>query len=272
MIYTAWRDITERKKAEVRLRESEERYRTAIESSSDGVAIVSEEKHLYVNKKLLDIYGYDRIEEVMEKSPVSMLHPDYRETVAKGIRERQKGHKAPGSYEIKGIRKDGSVIDLESSVATITYQGKPATLSYIRDVTMRKLAEEVLKEREKELEIESRKLEEANTALKVLLRNREEDRKMLEEYDPFQHHGNDFPLSRKTEAESSERKPIDLPGHTPVELRGYCISTASEDWNTLCEPHAHGDSGCQPDEDRQDEQGNCDDSGSIEAHHRHPQE
>ena len=180
IVYTVWRDITERKKAEVCLRESEERYRTAIESSNDGVAIVSDDRYVYASRKLLEIFGYDRIEDILGKPPTLVLHPDYRERVADGIRRRQEGSTNPGRYEIKGIRKDGTVIDVESSITTITYRGKLATLAYIRDVTKRKLAEEVLKKREKELEIESLKLEEANTAMKVLLRNREEDRRILE--------------------------------------------------------------------------------------------
>ena len=57
-----------------------------------------------------------------------LVHPDYRETVAEGIRRRQEGDTTPGRYEVKGIREDGTAMDLESSVTTITYRGKPALL------------------------------------------------------------------------------------------------------------------------------------------------
>ncbi len=146
--YTVARDIGERKEAEARLRESEERYRIAIEHSNDAVAIVRGEKHLYVNRRFLEMFGYDRLEEVVGKKQSLLVHPDDQAMVAEYSRRRQSGGTAPSRYEFKGIRRDGTTIYGEASAAVITYLGEAAVLSYFRDVTERRRAEEALRESE----------------------------------------------------------------------------------------------------------------------------
>jgi PAS domain S-box-containing protein len=149
VMYTTWRDITHRKKAEAQLRESEERYRIAIEHSNDGVVIVSGQRNVYVNRRFLETLGYERPEDVTEGVPLLGVHPDDREMVAEHIRRRQRGEEAPLRYEFRGLRKDGTKLDIEASVAHITYRGRPASLAYLRDVTERKLVETELKRSEK---------------------------------------------------------------------------------------------------------------------------
>ncbi len=140
--YTVWRDIRERKQAEAQLKESEERYRMAIESSHDGVALMRGDRHMYVNQRFLDIFGYDRPEQLLGKDHSPTVHPDDRERVRTYNRARQSGEPAPSSYEFTGIRSDGTPIQIETSVAAITFQGKPASLVYLRDISARKKAEE----------------------------------------------------------------------------------------------------------------------------------
>ncbi|MCX5815583.1 MAG: PAS domain S-box protein [Proteobacteria bacterium] len=142
------RDITEQKHAETLIQESEERYRMAIEHSNDGVALVEGDYHIYVNQKFLDIFGYEKPEDILGKSPYMVLHPDDREMVLEYNRKRQRGEPVPSKYEFKGIRKDGTTLFVEVSVAKITYNGKPVSLAYLRDITDRKKAEEALCESE----------------------------------------------------------------------------------------------------------------------------
>jgi len=155
------RDITKRKRAEAQLIESEERYRIAIEQSNDGVAIVRGDKRLFVNKKFVQIFGYDRPEELIGKSVSMTVHPDDRERVMDLVYRREKGEPVPERYEAKGIRKDGESIYIEASAAKITYRGKPVSLVYIRDITEHKRVEE---EREKLI----RKLQKALAEVKTL--------------------------------------------------------------------------------------------------------
>jgi two-component system cell cycle sensor histidine kinase/response regulator CckA len=141
-------DITEQKEAENKLRESEERYRTAIEHSNDGVGLVSNGQYIYVNQKFLDIFGYEKPEDVIGKRPLMTVHPDDFELLKEYGGKRQRGELAPEQYEYKGIRKDGTTIFIEVSIAETTYQGGPVVLSYLRDVTERKRTEEALKRSE----------------------------------------------------------------------------------------------------------------------------
>lgn len=141
-------DITAQKQAEKKLLESEERYRVAIEHSNDGVAIMREDRHIYVNRKFLEIFGYDSPDEVIGRALSLVVHPDDLAMVAKHNRGRQRGDLAPSRYEFRGIRKDGRIVYIEISAAGTIYQGIPASLAYFRDVTDRKQAEEALKESE----------------------------------------------------------------------------------------------------------------------------
>jgi len=139
-------DITERKLAEEGLAESEERYRTAIEHSNDPVAIIRGDKIQYVNRRFVEIFGYDRREEVIGQSVSHFVHPDDREKVVGINQRRHRGEAVPSRYEYKGITKGGQVIYIEVSAASIHYRGALENLVYLRDVTERKVAEETLRD------------------------------------------------------------------------------------------------------------------------------
>ncbi len=138
-------DITNRKMSEEALGESEERYRTAIENSNDAVAIMQGEKIQYVNRRFIEIFGYDRPEDVIGKHVLLVVHPDDQDKVITINQQRQRGEPVPSRYEFKGITKDGRVIYIEVSATSIVYRGIPVYLVYLRDVTERKVAEEVLR-------------------------------------------------------------------------------------------------------------------------------
>jgi PAS domain S-box-containing protein len=141
-------DITARKQAEESLRELEEQYRIAIEGSNDGVAIVQDDIYVYVNQAFLTMFSYNSLDEIAGRQRYCTIHPDDHERVAGYARARQKGEYSPARYEFKGIRKDGTPIDIEVSVNMISFKGKKAILAYLRDNTERKRMEEELKESE----------------------------------------------------------------------------------------------------------------------------
>ncbi|MDD4242272.1 MAG: PAS domain S-box protein, partial [Smithellaceae bacterium] len=140
-------DITEKKKAEQALRESEEFYRTALEKSNDGITIIQNGKYVYANQRLLRTIG--REETGILGLPLgSYTHPDDRDMVERYYEARKKGEWAPSSYDMRVLKPDGSVITININAVAITYRGEPATLSFVLDITERKRAEEALRQSE----------------------------------------------------------------------------------------------------------------------------
>ena len=145
-------DITERKKTEEALSESEERYRVAIENSNDGITMLHGDICQYANKQFVKMFEYDSIDEVIGKSIKPTVHPDDVEMVTDIMNRRQRGEPVPSRYEFKGITKKGNIIYVGVSAASITYRSTSVYLIYLRDITERKLAEEALVKSHKELE------------------------------------------------------------------------------------------------------------------------
>ena len=137
-------DITERKTAEARLQESEERYRTAIEHSNDGVAIIRGKAHQYVNRRFVEMFEYSSPDEIVGKSVLLIIHPDDVEKVSDINRRRSRGEPAPARYEFKAVTRTGKELYVDVSAANIPLGEETGYLVYLRDVTERKHAEEVL--------------------------------------------------------------------------------------------------------------------------------
>jgi PAS domain S-box-containing protein len=96
----------------------------------------------------VEIFGYDRPEEIIGKPIDMMVHPDDQERVQEINRRRQKGEAVHSQYEFKGQRKNGEPIYIEISASKTLYQGEAVSLVYLRDITSRKWAEEALRESE----------------------------------------------------------------------------------------------------------------------------
>jgi len=143
-------DLNKRKRVIEELRQSEERYRIAIESSNDGVAIIKGEKIVFANRRYNDIFGYDDPGEMHGKDLSLTIHPDDAAAVRERNARLQLGEDVSSKYECKGFRKDGGTVYVEASAAPISYQGARASLVYIRDITERKEAEERLRKSEKQ--------------------------------------------------------------------------------------------------------------------------
>jgi PAS domain S-box-containing protein len=148
-ILSSINDITSRKQAEEALKESEERYRTVIEHSNDGIALMREDVHIFVNKRFAEIFGYSSPEEITGKSHKSTVHPDDLERLIDINRKRQANTAVPSIYEFKGIRKDGGIVYIEASAVMIMYCSEPHTLAYLRDVTGHKHLESQLLQSQK---------------------------------------------------------------------------------------------------------------------------
>jgi len=147
------RDITQRIILQRELKESEERYRTMVESAHDMVAIISEDYRLkYVNKKAEDLTGYSR-EELRGMDFRDLLDKGSRRLVLERFRKKKRGERVPMRYEFEIFRKDGDKRRVESSSSNLMdADGSIHTVAYIKDITERKQYEEALKEKLEELE------------------------------------------------------------------------------------------------------------------------
>jgi PAS domain S-box-containing protein len=141
-------EITERKLSEAALRESEERYRKLVEFSPDAIGIQSEGKIVFINIAGAKLLGASNPEQLIGKSVLDFVHPDYKEIAGERIRLMREEGKNVSPLEEKFIKLDGSVIDVEVIAMPFTYQGKPGVQVIIRDITERKSAEEALKQSE----------------------------------------------------------------------------------------------------------------------------
>ncbi len=143
------RDITDRKRTEEGLKESEERYRVAIESSNDGIVIVKDDRYIFVNQKFIKIFGYDRLEEVLGQPITIVVHPCDHKRITEFNRLRQEGDAVPSRYEFKGVRRDGGEVFIEVSATKTTYRGEMVSLAFLRDVTEHKKLEALLQQAQK---------------------------------------------------------------------------------------------------------------------------
>lgn len=175
-------DITERRRAEEALRQSEQQYRELFENANDIIFILDfDGEILSGNAAAAKTYGY-KPEQLKGLNIADLLHRDDL-YVARDLLEKRVDHgEVQPPQEFRTITKDGETVWLEVNTRIMKDNGRNVSIHGIaRNITDRKRMEEDLKKRERELSEKSRNLEDANTALKVLLKRREEDKAELEE-------------------------------------------------------------------------------------------
>jgi PAS domain S-box-containing protein len=172
---------TERERAEHALKESEVRYRTIFENTGTATVIVDEETTIVLaNRQFERLTGFSRSEIEGKKKWTEFVLEDDLPKVNLLKRAGGKHSRTPSDgHEFRITNNRNGVLNVLANVAVIPSTKR--TVMSLLDITERKMAEEVLKKREQELQLKSQSLEEANTALKVLLKHREEDKAILEE-------------------------------------------------------------------------------------------
>jgi PAS domain S-box-containing protein len=140
-------DITERKQAEKKLMNSEEKFRTLAESSPFAIMMHQGERWIYANHAAVEISGYTE-DELYNMHFWDFVHPDYRNLGKQRGLDRQQGKVLPRDYELKIIAKNGAEKWVSLTGNKIQYEDKPTALISVTDITERKLAEELLKQSE----------------------------------------------------------------------------------------------------------------------------
>jgi PAS domain S-box-containing protein len=150
-------DISARKQAEAALRESERTYSLLAESSLTGIYVVQDGRLVYANPRLADILGYVQTE-LIHADVMTLIFPDDRPQVAELITNRLASD-APGeSYHVRGMTKNGTPVSLKKSCVRIEFQGRPAILGNVVDITQEKQMERKLLASTKQLRNLSKQL------------------------------------------------------------------------------------------------------------------
>jgi PAS domain S-box-containing protein len=174
-------NITERKIVENKLQESENLYRAIFETTGTATIIVEDDMTIsLLNSEFENMTGYRRVEwEGKKKWPEYIPEKDLVRMKKTHRLRRRNPHAAPRNFEHDLIDSEGRIRNMFLT-ADIIPGTKKSVVSFT-DITAWKEAEQELKNREQELKIKTLNLEELNTALRVLLKQRENDREELEE-------------------------------------------------------------------------------------------
>ena len=156
---TVFKDITEERRLEAALRDSEQRYRTFASGSFEGVAMAAQGRIVDANDQLLKMLGYTR-DELIGQEIACLMPDDVRERVMSNIREGLESRS-----EHRMIRKDGSHILVESRGVTVEIGGRATRLATIRDIT----AIRAVEEKSRESEARFRRMFEHNSSIMLLI-------------------------------------------------------------------------------------------------------
>ncbi len=137
----SFRDVTDRRRAEQALRESEERYRALVELSPDAIAVHSQGRVVFSNTAGGRLLGYDSQEDIVGRSVLDFVHPDSRKLVGERMRRLLEDGRSVPFIQEKFVRRDGSTLEAEVGAMPFRYQGQPAVQVVIRDITERRRAE-----------------------------------------------------------------------------------------------------------------------------------
>jgi PAS domain S-box-containing protein len=140
-------EVAERKRTEQTLRESEEKYRLVIDNVGEAILVVQDGKIVFANPSASRILGYNH-KELLTLSFNQLIHPIDRWVVADGFSRRFAGEDIRGRFGFRIVRHYSETRHLEASAVYIEWMGRPATLSFLNDVTERKQAENALSESE----------------------------------------------------------------------------------------------------------------------------
>ncbi len=142
-------DITGRKETEEALRDSAVKYRTVVEDSLVGFYIIQDGYFRFVNKRFCDMFGYTYEEIVDILGPNDLTHSDDRDKIDEIVQKRIDGEIEHIEYDFRSTRKDGKVINVKVLGSAIHYQGKPAAVGSIIDITRERDLESKLRQAQK---------------------------------------------------------------------------------------------------------------------------
>lgn len=131
------RDITEHRKIEQELVRERELYTSLVENSNDGIAILQDDVIKFFNKQIFVMIGYTEVE-AFGKPFINFVSDKDKKIVLERFKSRVLGKKVEPRYEVELIKKDGKVLPVEMNASLVNFEGRPAVMSVIRDITKAK--------------------------------------------------------------------------------------------------------------------------------------
>ena len=138
-------DITKRKQAELALRQSEEKYRLLVDNAHDAIFIAQDGRIKFPNPRTQMILGYSA-DELANMPYTDLVHPHDRALIPEMREVRAREGADSGTYAVRVITRAGEQVWAQISSVPITWEERPATLNFVRDITLQKKAEEELKQ------------------------------------------------------------------------------------------------------------------------------
>ncbi|MEP6862815.1 MAG: PAS domain S-box protein [Deltaproteobacteria bacterium] len=134
---TNFRDITERHEAEEKLRRSEANFRTLIERLPTATLVHRAGRFVYVNPAAVAMLGWDRPSDLIGKGALAFVHPDDQESIHQAMVQTTTSG-ASGSIEVRMVRRDGRIVNVEGKSVLLDYDGEPTHVVLANDVTERR--------------------------------------------------------------------------------------------------------------------------------------
>ena len=142
------RDITEQVEAERRIRQSEEKYRTVVEGSRDGMIIHRNGLIVFANRACFESLGYHS-EEILGHSIMEFIVPGQHQLVSERMEGRARGEDVPSTLETTLRKSNGELLPVEMNTSIIEYDGEQAFIVFLRDITERRELERQLRQAQK---------------------------------------------------------------------------------------------------------------------------
>jgi len=142
LVFCVCRDISDLKRTQKELRETEEHFRILVEGAPDAIFVGTEGRFSYLNNKACNLLGAESSYQLLGQPILDRIHPSFRDMVKERIRILYEDKESVPLAEEVYIRLDGSEVPVEISSVPILYDGKNGGLVFVRDITERKLVEE----------------------------------------------------------------------------------------------------------------------------------
>jgi len=140
--------LRERKQAKDALRESEERYRALVENANDSILVIQDDILKFHNAMTEEKTGYSS-EELANTLFINLVHPEDRDMVNERYERRLKKEKLPASHSFRVVNKAGEELWVHLNSTVISWDGRPATLNFIRDMTQQRKLEDQFRQAQK---------------------------------------------------------------------------------------------------------------------------